>query len=548
MMRRLEAAVVAFPAGLLGRTALAACAGISMLATLAHPARAQDGERGKLVYEQWCSQCHGLQGDGTGPAAQRMLTRPRDFTRGLFQIRTTAGGEIPTDEDILHVINVGMPGTTMPAWEALLPEGDRQALVAYVKSFYPPFATLPAPVPLTLSSGGRASDDRIAEGRLFYDSIQCWQCHGQAGRGDGPGAAELDDEWGNPIRAADLTQSWMFNGGSTADDIYRRLRTGLDGTPMPSFSDLLNAGFMTDDQLWSLSHYVRSLSPADPPQVQEVIQVERAARFVEVPRLASDERWDEVEAFYVPLVGQIITGDRAFDPAVTSVWVQGIHDGTELAIRVTWSDRSKSPDPTWQQLWQPRVLAALEPKGLGREPGARPDRLSIQFPAVIPEGMDRPYFLMGDSDTPVNLWQWRSDQTRPQRATGRGVNDITTTGPGILTSDAQWVNGQWQVVFRRDFEPNNAETELRFELGRPVPMAFFVWDGDSGEDGTRGAISTWYFLNLEEETPVSTYIAPFLAFLITGALGLLAITRARRRDRESAIGGTPAAATAASTS
>src|SRR3989442_10574201 len=42
------------------------------------------------------------------------------------------------------------------------------------------------------------------------------------------------------FRSADLHQSWRFRGGPTAADIYRRLRTGLDGTPMPSFSDLID--------------------------------------------------------------------------------------------------------------------------------------------------------------------------------------------------------------------------------------------------------------------------------------------------------------------
>jgi mono/diheme cytochrome c family protein len=517
------------------------------LASLATPGLAQDGERGREVYERWCSQCHGAEGDGMGPAAAYMLPRPRDFTRGLFQIRTTAGGEIPTDEDILHVINVGMPGTTMPGWEDKLAAADREALVQYVKSFYPAWSTLPAPTPLTFSSAGSASEERLAEGRLFYDSIECWQCHGQTGRGDGPGAAELEDDLGNPIRAADLTQNWRFTGGSTVEEIYRRLRTGLDGTPMPQFSDLLDAGFMTDDQMWSLAHYVRSLSPEVPPEVREVVLVQRAEEGAGVPRTASDDRWNEVEAFYVPLVGQIITGDRAFDPAVTSVWVQGMHDGTELAVRVTWTDRSQSPDATWQTLWQPRVLASLEPRTVGREPGSRPDRLTVQLPVEIPEEMERPYFLMGDSRAPVNMWQWQSDQAGAQRATGRGIGDVQTLGPGGLSSDAQWVDGQWQVVFHRTFEPADAEGELRFELGRPVPVAFFAWDGDSGEDGTRGAVSTWYFLHLEEETPLSVYIAPFLAFVVTGSLGLLAISRAKKREREGVVDRAPAGAAASLT-
>ncbi len=506
------------------------------------PAQAQDVEPGRVVYEQWCSQCHGLQGDGMGVAAEYMLPRPRDFTRGLYQIRTTAGGDIPTDDDILEVINLGMPGTTMPGWEDLLPESDRRALVQYVKSFYPQFESLPAPTPLSFSGAGSASEERLEEGRRFYDEIECWQCHGQMGRGDGPGSAELEDDWENPIHAADLTQNWRFTGGGSVEDISRRLRTGLDGTPMPQFADLIDAEFMTDEQMWSLAHYVRSLSPEDPPEVREVIVVERAEEGTGVPTTASDERWSGVESFYVPLVGQIITGDRAFEPAVRSVWVQGIHDGAELAIRVSWTDRSQSPDPQWLELWQPRVLASLQPQGTGREPGARPDRLTVQLPVEIPEAMDRPYFLMGDSRTPVHLWQWQGDQAGSQRATARGIGDIQTMGAGGLTSDAQWIDGQWQVVFHRAFEPTDGEGELRFELGRPVPVAFFAWDGDSGEDGTRGAISTWYFLTLEEETPPSTYIAPFVAFLLTGGLGLLAVGRAKKREQEGVVEAAPAVA------
>jgi mono/diheme cytochrome c family protein len=96
---------------------------------------AQDLARGQTVYVQWCAACHGLDGTGNGPAATHMLPRPRDFTRAIYQIRTTATGEVPTDADILHVINVGMPGTTMPGWEDELPQADRQVIILFV-SFY----------------------------------------------------------------------------------------------------------------------------------------------------------------------------------------------------------------------------------------------------------------------------------------------------------------------------------------------------------------------------------------------------------------------------
>ncbi|HIB09301.1 MAG TPA: cytochrome c, partial [Gemmatimonadetes bacterium] len=64
-----------------------------------------------------------------------MLPRPRDFTLALYQVRTTATGGLPTDADMLKVINEGMPGTAMPGWEDVLTEGDRLALVDYLKTF-----------------------------------------------------------------------------------------------------------------------------------------------------------------------------------------------------------------------------------------------------------------------------------------------------------------------------------------------------------------------------------------------------------------------------
>ena len=123
---------------------------------------AQDLERGQEVYEEWCTSCHGAEGRGDGPAAEYMLPRPRDFTLGLFQIRTTGSGELPTDEDILRVIDDGMPGTTMPGWEDELPQADREALVAYIKTFSAFFETLGAPEPLELSGATSVSPESLS--------------------------------------------------------------------------------------------------------------------------------------------------------------------------------------------------------------------------------------------------------------------------------------------------------------------------------------------------------------------------------------------------
>ena len=49
------------------------------------PSAQGDANAGKAVYEHKCLLCHGEKGDGKGPAAEHLLPRPRDFTRGPLQ-------------------------------------------------------------------------------------------------------------------------------------------------------------------------------------------------------------------------------------------------------------------------------------------------------------------------------------------------------------------------------------------------------------------------------------------------------------------------------
>ena len=88
---------------------------VLLTALLSHHLAAQDAQngRGKELYERWCGECHGEGGAGDGSAAAYMLPRPRDFRGALYQIRTTASGELPTDDDLRRVIDEGRPGTAM---------------------------------------------------------------------------------------------------------------------------------------------------------------------------------------------------------------------------------------------------------------------------------------------------------------------------------------------------------------------------------------------------------------------------------------------------
>src|SRR2546426_7141354 len=199
----------------------------------------QDTTKGRAVYVKWCAGCHGDGGAGDGPAASHMLPRPRDFTGAIYKIRTTASGQLPTDQDVLRSIDEGLPGTAMPAWKERLSERERRDVLAYLKTFSAFFQdTSQHIVPLTFSKepGGATSAEALRVGRQFYDSIGCWKCHGKAGRGGGPSAPTLKTDPREPVFAPGLAEKRRVPGGGGTAGIYPRAPPPAPGTPPPPLS------------------------------------------------------------------------------------------------------------------------------------------------------------------------------------------------------------------------------------------------------------------------------------------------------------------------
>jgi mono/diheme cytochrome c family protein len=83
--------------------------------------------RGKELFEQNCTPCHGLQGRGDGPAAGTMNPRPRNLTSPDGWVN---GYHAP---GIYKTLSEGIPGTSMAAFD-YFPNKDRMALVQFVQS------------------------------------------------------------------------------------------------------------------------------------------------------------------------------------------------------------------------------------------------------------------------------------------------------------------------------------------------------------------------------------------------------------------------------
>ena len=79
----------------------------------------------------------------------------------------------------------------------------------------------------------------------------------------GPMSDTLYDIWDHRIFVYDLTNPNINKFGLERKDLFMTLTTGIDGTPMKSFSHL------TDDERWDLVAYVRSKIQMDTLQKAE---------------------------------------------------------------------------------------------------------------------------------------------------------------------------------------------------------------------------------------------------------------------------------------
>ncbi len=541
----------------------------------------QASEKGKEVYDQSCAHCHGTEGRGDGSAAENLLPKPRDFTRGLYKIRSTETRELPTDHDLFDIITVGMPGSSMPGWETSLTTDERWEVVAYIKTFYDGFKELPAQ-PKQISLVGRIpySEESVEIGKGLYTELGCVECHGNVGRGDGSSAPTLTDEWGFQSWPANLTQGWNYRGGSDTEDIFKRFIGGIAGSPMPAFegdsflhfgltseeskrlTELENKDEMTEgeeeesgrfyekmdeavdaalsraegtelteaeqqiydnamkvvyEKSWHLANYVKSLMPQERPAPAIGNDSLRSQYVQGTLPTIDDAAWETFEARYFPLVGQVIIEPRQFNPTLDGVHVKSFYNDTEVAFLFIWDDRTYTTGDETDET----TGSPLE------------DALAVQFPVKVPQGptAPKPYFLSGGR-LPVYLWHWKaSAPEHVTELTAKGVSNIQVQEvQGDLQAKATYTNGQYKLWVKRALKTDDKK-DLQLEPGVFVPIAFSAWDGSNGDVGTKRVITSWYTFVLEPMPSSRRFIYPPLVALLS--LGLLVGLRAAVQRRNS---------------
>lgn len=244
-------------------------------------------ERGAKFYKIQCIHCHGTTGDGNGPTSSFLYPRPRDYRKGVFKFKSTASGEKPTRDDLMRIVNNGVHYTAMPSFKLYDPL-DVDAVVEYVM-----LLSMRGELEIRLASEFEANGDElteetikdsatavfeswknasskvispatprpaadaasIARGKELFQgqAASCASCHGVDGKGIDDGKK---DAWDFPTRPADLTRG-IYRGGGRPIDIYRRIHSGINGSPMSAFGNQLSS-----EQIWDIVNYVYTLAPS----------------------------------------------------------------------------------------------------------------------------------------------------------------------------------------------------------------------------------------------------------------------------------------------
>jgi DMSO reductase family type II enzyme heme b subunit len=516
-------------------------------------------DRGAQLYTKYCAICHGEEGDGAGKFAYLMNPRPRNFRQGNFKLATTEN-QIPSDDDLLQTISDGMPGSAMPPW-GHMPRSDLMALVRYVRQFHVDgteqtlrqwvkegtlaqselssvlaVKTRPG-APLVVPPEPAFDEVRWFRGRRLYLE-NCASCHGVDGH---PVAENVKfDAEGYPTPPRSFVNG-IFKGGSTGHQLYVRIWKGMKGTPMPA-----SEGVYSAEEVWDIIHYVQNLARAGAQARAQLRQGTFVAPNVrgELPTGPLDTAWEQARPLYVGLTPLWWIEDR-----IEGLVVQALHNGQELALRLSWIDPSVDD----------RAVRHDEFR----------DAVAIQFSMS-----SDPPFYMGDTTEHggVNIWMWKADRQKniaagyqdvdapfPHRAVdvypeqefrlvdmsvvdwphevitkhdpvyvtawGAGnlvadpkletpVECLVARGPGTLAgkpANVQFVagaaaydRGVWFVQLQRTMalphagghEYGNGD-EREFKPGDYLPVSFAVWNGSAGDRDGKKNISIWQKLVIE---------------------------------------------------
>ncbi|MGR3318765.1 MAG: ethylbenzene dehydrogenase-related protein, partial [Candidatus Anammoxibacter sp.] len=348
-------------------------------------------------------------------------------------------------------------------------------------------------------------------------------CHGEDGRGNGPITNTMRNEWGFQFRARNFTRGGLFKRGNAVRDIFITVSTGLNGTPMGSFIDLL-----TEEERWHLAHFVNSLNRENAPVtiVGGSIMVQSALIEGDLPTDPNDTIWTDIAIPTEIAIGpQLMVVPRQWVPSLLSITVRSVFNKTDIAFLLEWDDRTGVQDETYC------------------------DAVALQFPSKLKDGIQKPHFAMGVTGGSVNIWHWKAAQDiEAQRVGFQNIKEVNggssfsemnakgfKTRPSVQPIESQavrgnsvWRNGQWKVVMIRSLITGDKK-DIQFEKNKNIPIAFASWDGANNDLGGRHNLAPWYYLILLTAGSNDIYVYIALAVIMAVGGELWFVARIRRR-------------------
>ncbi|MFN4260536.1 MAG: c-type cytochrome [Gemmataceae bacterium] len=288
--------------------------------------------RGSVLYRLHCLQCHGLPGDGRGATSRWVNPHPRDYRVGAFKFISTAKPmdaapwlntyvSKPRRDDLYRVIDKGIEGTSMPAFNLVTPQ-EIDDMVSYVihlslrgqvelavlrdldrkeiepgevaarargylalfvvrdwaQAQTPPFLVrpkhpkpeYPAPLPPNADDAQKAAYDQqlqayvesVRQGQVLFNLQDPKDPEGgcfACHSNYGKQSSYRFDAWGTLVRPANLTKD-VYRGGRRPIDLYWRIYAGILPGGMPGFPNLA-AG--ERDQIWDIVNFLEAMPYPD---------------------------------------------------------------------------------------------------------------------------------------------------------------------------------------------------------------------------------------------------------------------------------------------
>jgi mono/diheme cytochrome c family protein len=174
------------------------------------------------LYHNYCSVCHGDQGDGKSRAQGSLKPPPRDFT-------TPQSAQELTRERMIAAVKTGVPGSAMVGWQSQLSDDQIAKVVDYVRN--------------TFMAASVATDG--SKGRQIYARV-CSVCHGDRGTGSMWASANLRPaprDFSSPQAKVELSR----------DRMIAAVAAGRPGTAMNGYGNRLNK-----EEMEAVVDYIRT--------------------------------------------------------------------------------------------------------------------------------------------------------------------------------------------------------------------------------------------------------------------------------------------------